>query len=107
MAISLAIEKLEAEMILAEPIRNRFGQVLLNKGVSLSARHLTILKTWGIPQVLVENGTEGKNLPEMNEEIKAWALARLKKRFSWTPDTGVEEELIQLALLQAAKRAWI
>ncbi len=55
-AISVPFETLEPGMVLAEPVLNRLGQILLSKGSVLSPRHLTVLKTWGISAAVIEGG---------------------------------------------------
>jgi hypothetical protein len=105
MAVSIPLERLEPGMVLAEPIFNRFGQVLLNKGVQISDRHLNVLKTWGIPKVLIEGGESNEEQFEINEEMRTRALTRLNKRLLWHPKTPLEEELIHLAVLQAVQRS--
>jgi hypothetical protein len=104
--VTISIERLESGMVLAEPIYNRFGQVLLNKGVRISDRHLNVLKTWGIPQVLVEDGQSTEKQFEINEEMRNRALAKINKRLFWTPKTPLEEEIIQLAIQQAVQHPW-
>jgi hypothetical protein len=105
MTVSIPLEGLEAGMVLAEPIFNRFGQVLLNKGVQISDRHLNVLKTWGIPKVLIQVGESNGKQFEINEEMRNRVLARLNKRLLWHPNTPLEEEIIQLAIQQAVQRS--
>jgi hypothetical protein len=103
--ISVPIETLEPGRVLAEPVFNRLGQILLSKGSKISPRHLVVLKTWGIQSAVVENGeTEGKE-PVLDEEVKKRAIARIKKRLMWHPQSPFEEELIQLAIQRAAQRS--
>ena len=106
MTISVLIETLEPGMVLAEPVMNRLGQILLSKGKELSPRHLTILKTWEIPAAVIESGEAEIRDPILDEEIQKRALARIKKRLSWQPHSPLEEEMIHLALQQAVQRSW-
>jgi hypothetical protein len=105
MALSIPTENIEMGMVLAEPIFNRFGQILLNKGILISGRHLNVLKTWGISKVMIEGGEANGQEIEINEEMRSQALARLNKRLSWHPETPLEEELIRLAIQQAVHRS--
>ena len=105
MAISVPFETLEPGMVLAEPVLNRLGQILLSKGSKLSPRHLTVLKTWGISAVVIEGGEiEGKD-PSLDEAIKKRALARIKRRLFWRPQSPIEKEIIHLAVQQAVQRS--
>jgi len=105
MAISIPLNALEPGMVLAEPIFNRFGQVLLPKGIPLLDRHLNVLKTWGILKARIEGGEPNGPEIEINEEMRKRALARLNKRLSWHPTTPLEEEIIHLAIQQAVQRS--
>ncbi|MBA4395413.1 MAG: hypothetical protein C0407_17830, partial [Desulfobacca sp.] len=91
MIVSVPLESIQPGMVLADPIFNRFGQVLLNKGVQISDRHLNVLKTWGILKALIEGGQSDGEQFEINEEMRTRALARLNKRLLWHPNTPLEE----------------
>ncbi len=103
--ISTPVETLEPGMVLAEPVFNRLGQILLSKGSKLSSRHLIVLKTWGVTTVIIENGEEGSNAPVWDEEIQKHAEDRIRKRLIWLPQSPFEEEMIQLAIERAAERS--
>ena len=105
MAISVPTETLEPGMVLAEPVFNRLGQIILSKGCKLSLRRLTILKTWGIPTAVIENGEAEVRNPLLDEKIRRRALARVNKRLSWHPHNSLEEEIVHLAVQQAVQRS--
>ena len=44
----ISIEEAESGMVLAAPILNRYGQVLLAAGVEFQPKHSVMFKTWGI-----------------------------------------------------------
>ncbi len=60
----LSINQVTTGMILAEPIENRKGQLLLATGTELSESHLTILQTWGIKEITIEGGKENPDLTD-------------------------------------------
>lgn len=92
------LKAFEPGMILAEPVLNQFGQTLLPQGVELQARHLKVLKTWGVkPLGSKEDGFSEKE-PEVSPEIMDRALARVNWRLKWEPTTGLEKEIFQLAV---------
>jgi hypothetical protein len=103
MAIITLLENLAEGMVTAEPVLNHLGQLLLGKGVALSARHLTVLKTWGIEKCLVEGG-EAEITPEMNETVRKLALEQVKNRLRWEPGNSWEAEIIEIAVRQTARR---
>jgi hypothetical protein len=103
MAIPILLENLAEGMITAEPVFNHLGQLLLGKGLSLSARHLTVLKTWGIEKCLIEGGEPAAN-SEVNEAIRSRARERIKARICWEPQNVWDMEIIQAAVQQEIRR---
>jgi hypothetical protein len=47
----MAIESIEAGMVLASDVRDRSGRMLLGAGAELTQKHLVIFRTWGVPEV--------------------------------------------------------
>ena len=70
MAISVPFETLQPGMVLAEPVFNRLGQILMSKGSALSPRHLTVLKNWGIPAAVIECDEAEDNDPILDQAIQ-------------------------------------
>ena len=105
MTISVPTETLEPGMVLAEPVFNRRGQILLSKGSKLSPRHITVLKTWGVQVALIEKGDTEDRDPILDQEIQNRALARIQKRLFWTPKSPLEEEIVHLAVQQVVQRS--
>jgi len=54
----LATGQLKTGMILIDDVTDANGRLLLSKGQSISANHLTIFKMWGIDQVPVEEADQ-------------------------------------------------
>ena len=105
MKISVSFENLEPGMVLAEPVLNRLGQILLCKGSTISPSHITVLKTWGIRMVDIEIGGDHSNAPPLlDKDIQKRALFRIKKRLFWHPNSPIEEEIINLAIQQVIQR---
>lgn len=44
----VAIDNIEAGMVLASDVHDRSGRVLLVAGAELTQKHLTIFRTWGV-----------------------------------------------------------
>jgi hypothetical protein len=102
MAISVPLEELQSGMVLADPVLNRWGQILLNKGCKLTPRHISVLKTWGVARVAVGNIEEGSELPRIDQETLTRAQKKVEKRLLWEPRTDFEKEIIQLAVRHTA-----
>ena len=88
-------------MILAKPVRNAQGQLLVNTGSRLSEKDIHKFKTWGVPKVVVrgKNTAAGKRqlVPEFDaqESIEA----ELKAKFS-----GVLDDPVMIEIMDAAKK---
>jgi len=89
-------------MIVAEPILNNFGQVLISPGVILQDKHKNILKTWNIKAICIKSDDSDEEV-EISEELRSLAVDRLSKRMSWEPRNAIENNLYQVGILQTAK----
>lgn len=105
MAISVPLEKLEPGMVLADPVSNRQGQILLNRGTTIASRQINILKTWGIQSVVIEKEEIQVKDLLLDQEIRDQALDRIKKRLLWDPQSPVEEEIVNLAVQQVIQHS--
>lgn len=65
------VEELEEGMVLAEDIKGSQGNLLLTAGVSLTDKHIRVMKTWGISMVEIEGEEEVAYTPEQFEQAKA------------------------------------
>jgi hypothetical protein len=103
MPVVLSLEDLVEGMVTAEPVLNHLGQLLLGQGLTLSARHLMVLKTWGIEKCLIEGGAEAAN-PEISEAVRTRAWEHVQERLLWEPENLWEKELVQIAVHQTICR---
>ena len=78
--VSLKLDELKPGMILAEPVRNQFGSLLLDKDTSLTKKRIWMLKTWGIDKVSVK----GKPNDPVMETIMKAAARQLQKSLNDT-----------------------
>ncbi|MEW6186956.1 MAG: hypothetical protein AB1585_14575 [Thermodesulfobacteriota bacterium] len=105
MGISVPLEELHSGMVLAEPVFNRWGQILLNKGCKLTPRHISVLKTWGVAKADIGNIEGEEEVARIDQETLARAQKQVNKRLFWEPRTDFEKEIIQLAVRQTALRS--
>ena len=104
MAQLIILNNLVEGMVTAEPVFNHLGQLLLGKGLSLSSRHLTVLKTWGIEKCLIEGG-ESAASPQINESLRARARQHVQSRLCWESQNVWEAEIIEIAVQQEIRRS--
>jgi hypothetical protein len=90
--------------VLAEPIFNQFGQMLLPTGTELLPRHVTVLKTWGCKAVTIKDLQTMETEREVSPEIRERALARVNWRLKWEPENELEKEIHQLAVHQVIRK---
>jgi hypothetical protein len=50
----LNVDDLKAGMVLDQPVANKHGTLLLDKGMVLTEKHITIFKTWGITEADIQ-----------------------------------------------------
>lgn len=92
----IEIEKSEPGMILAAPILNRYGQVLLSTGVELKPSHLKMFRTWGIKLITVK----GEEFEEavITEELKKKAEEIFSTRMTWEAKSDFEKGLFKMGV---------
>lgn len=60
----VAIENIEAGMVLAHDVIDRSGRMLLGAGTELIQKHLIIFRTWGVPEAdIVGHGNDAAAEP--------------------------------------------
>lgn len=84
-------------MQLAEPVKNRFGQVMLPANVQLQTKHAGMFKTWGIQAVLIVDDA-GQESDKYDESEVTVAKQKLSRRMNWKARNAYEKELTEMAL---------
>jgi hypothetical protein len=97
----IALDKAEANLLLAEPIINSIGQTLINSGIALTTKHLSLLRTWNIQYICViaEEGEEASEISELQLEQ---ARENLIAEILWLPRNQAEQDIIELGVLSRA-----
>ena len=90
----IPVDDIVAGMTLADPIVNKYGQVIMAAGVQLGTHHIIKLKTWGITHVSIESHGESG----ISVEIRAIARERLEKRLTWDFQHPLEEDMYAAAI---------
>ncbi|MFM8568017.1 MAG: hypothetical protein ACKOB6_00195 [Candidatus Kapaibacterium sp.] len=98
------IAELEEGCILAEPVINKFGQVLFGAGVTIEARHVRILKTWNVAEVLVREA-DSESLPAViTQSLRGLAEDRLAQRLKWKPRNVNEQDFLSMGIDHIAEQ---
>ncbi|MBN1522680.1 MAG: hypothetical protein JW928_09125 [Candidatus Aureabacteria bacterium] len=98
------LNDLKPGMVLAAPVYNKNGGLLLNKGVPLSEKHLKIFKTWGVTEADIE-GYDKEKLEEeaysfLSDEEAQEIEARLQNRFFDYSSSEIMAEIFRIAKKQ-------
>jgi len=104
--LSLKLDELKPGMILAEPVHNQSGSLLLDKEISLTKRRIWMLKTWGVDKVSVKGRptTDDKTTSEAERETQESIEKELRDKFEDTIDDPVMEIIMKAAARQLQKR---
>ena len=103
--INLKIEDLKSGMILAQPVRNHQGVLLLEAGAEVSKKSIRIFKSWGICRVSIKGSlAEVEGLSGDTEiRVKATIEKELKEKFCDVLDDPVMVEIFNAASKQLTR----
>lgn len=104
--ISLRLSELKAGMMLAKPVFNLQGVLLLDEGTELSEKNIWILKSWGVTQVWVEGECEAEKnrVVELESDVKEFIEKELKEKFCEVLEDQVMGEIMRAASKLLQKR---
>lgn len=106
----ISVNAIKPGMVLAEEVKDRNGRKLLNAGISLSEKHLRILKIWGVTEATIEGVSREtlteEQFAELDPEVLEQAEEYVKSRFIHT-DEELEpvRELMRFCTLRKAREA--
>jgi hypothetical protein len=95
-------------MVLAAPVTDRRGRLLIPAETALTERHVEALKMWGIPQIEVDGDSAVETTPtDLPPEVEARVRAQVDARFGSATDespfmTALKECAVHRALNDAS-----
>ena len=97
--IILNIEDIKSGMILAQPVRNRQGVLLLEAAARITNKNIRIFKSWGINEIAIKGERSvSKDAAEDREVRGKESIAKqLKEKFSDVLDDPVMVEIFKAA----------
>ena len=98
MSHSIGIDEVLNGMVLAAPVKNKYGQVILSAGTVLEDKHGKIFRMWGIKELFIKAENDSGIKDEQAARRLSDAKEILSKRLKWNPKNKTEEELYELAL---------
>ncbi len=84
-------------MVLAEPIFNKIGQVMIAKDINITSKQINILKMWGIKEIRIKR-LEEDILVDNSSKIQQIKLQILND-LGWSNINDYIDEMIELAAL--------
>lgn len=96
----VSLKEIIPGMILAEPVVNRYGQVVLAAGIELESHHIGRLKTWGVTLISVD--AEGDEVSGCNQQVLDRAREQVEERLTWAPRNQLEKDMYNAAVEVAA-----
>ena len=101
----LSIEDVKPGMILAQPVRNHQGVLLLEAGARITKKSIHIFKSWGVFEISIKGDlTEAQGSPgDMEIKVKESIEKQLKQKFSDVLDDPVMVEILKAASKQLRK----
>jgi hypothetical protein len=105
--IRVTIENLKPGMILAKPVRNDQGVLLLDAGIKITKKNIRIFKSWGVSEIFADGKlNKSKCTEEMPAAVvKDAAEMELKTKFSDVLDNPVMVEIFKAAKNQLKKKS--
>jgi len=96
------MDEVEPGMMLAEPVYNNSGQVLIGTDSELNHKLIKVLMTWNIRSVQIkDNSNEESNI--ISEEILSLAKQKVLERLNWEPRNTNEFDLVDTAVQFTAR----
>jgi hypothetical protein len=103
--ITLNIDDIKLGMILAHPVRNHQGVLLLEAGARVSKKNIRIFKSWGVLEVTVKGIVAKTQDPIEDTElrVKESIEKELKEKFCDVLDDPVMVEIFNAASKQLTR----
>jgi hypothetical protein len=103
--INLNIDEIKPGMILAQPVRNHQGVLLLEAGARVSKKSIRIFKSWGVLEVSIKGNVTEAADPTGDTEfrVKESVEKKLKEKFSEVLDDPVMVAVFNAACKQLAR----
>lgn len=99
----IEIDELKEGDILAEPIHNALGHILLPANAVITANSLKLLKTLNINKITIKKLEEEDQNEGFSEEEINSTLNKLEEKIGWSPKNEFEEELLKMAAIHQLK----
>jgi hypothetical protein len=97
------IDQLKEGDILAEPLYNAHGHILLPANAVISLNSLKLLKTLNIQNITIKNIDKDNQNDNLTEEEIETSLKKILENLDWHPENDYELELLKMAAIHKLK----
>ena len=103
------LDDLREGMIVAADVRNLDDMLLLPAEAQLTARHITVLRSWGVSEVHVQSSNEADDASDPLRRLPPETLARMEEKlrsifWKFDPAQPLHQTILRLMLLRQARR---
>lgn len=103
------LDNLREGMVVTADVRNLDDMLLFPAGTELSARHLKVMRSWGISEVRVEDGDEVEDVSDPLRRLSPESLAQLEENLRsifWKFDDSqpLQQTVYRLMLMRQVRR---
>ena len=101
----VGIDEIKSGMILAQPVKNSQGVLLLEAGARIKKKNIRIFKSWGVTEIHVKGGASPANSSAGSQppRLNASDEIVLKEKFADVLDDPVMVEIFNAARRQLNK----
>lgn len=78
----LNINDLKEGMTLAADVKNKHGNIMIKQGMTLTERHIMLLKAWGIPDADVEGADRDQLHQEEMKTVSPEVIEAIEKELN-------------------------
>ncbi|MCX6155586.1 MAG: hypothetical protein NT007_15645 [Candidatus Kapabacteria bacterium] len=89
--------------LLAEPLINSFGALLLPAGTPITERQIRMMKMWNIKSVSVVMDVENYD-SWLSDDVLTYAYRVFSERCPWTPESEIEADLFRMGVVHEARK---
>ncbi len=97
------INKLKEGDVLADPIYNALGHILLPANAIITANSQKLLKTLNISNVTIKQNEDDNQNEKLPDEVIENTLKIISETIGWTPKNDYEFELLKMAAIHKIK----
>lgn len=101
------LKDLKEGMVLAEPIMNNYGQLMIPTHTKIHAKHLKLLKVWNLQGVMILNEDDNKEFfisPVLRNKIRDYILSRFSISNKNEINSNLLNDLLEMGIIFHAKK---